>query len=418
MGQCVLLDSGNALCKPGNIQGNRIRAYLLANGHRMADSAEEADTILLSLCMVTGEAEARAGAILQRYAERAPRARLLTVGCAGGNCSVPLGNGGRWEHYSNPAALDGVFGADPPYAAIDLSVISQDEVGTLFASCRDTARPRRLAALRDGLWDRLLRSALPADARLRRVYEETTRRRKLYVEIGRGCVSNCAYCVMTRLRHHVRSRPREAVLDDIRRHLQPGLRLSLVGDDCGCYGMDGSDSLPGLVRAIAAEHPGLEIELAFIHPRWLVEQIDAYEALFRAVPISSVCVAMQSGSDAVLERMNRHYRAAEALQAVARLRAASPRTIIWTHIIVGFAGETRRDFLQSAALLPAFDNWYIYVYSEREGTAGYTLPDRVPPAVRRLRALELRARAAARTLRHFAAAAWRRSPRAAAGDRA
>ncbi len=113
MGQCVLLDSGNALCKPGNIQGNRIRAYLLANGHRMADSAEEADTILLSLCMVTGEAEARAGAILQRYAERAPRARLLTVGCAGGNCSVPLGNGGRWEHYSNPAALDGVFGADP-----------------------------------------------------------------------------------------------------------------------------------------------------------------------------------------------------------------------------------------------------------------------------------------------------------------
>ena len=218
-----------------------------------------------------------------------------------------------------------------------------------------------------------------------------------FLTVQEGCDKFCTFCVVPYTRGAEQSRPAADVLREARQLVGSGAReLTLLGQNVNAYhgaGPDGATwGLARLARALA-EVPGLErIRYTTSHPR----DVDA--ALIRAhaeVPqlMPFLHLPVQSGSDAVLEAMNRRYTAADYRRVVDALRAARPDLALSSDFIVGFPGETDADFAATLDLARevGFAQAFSFKYSGRPGTPAAGLRRQVPEAVKAARLAALRA---------------------------
>jgi tRNA-2-methylthio-N6-dimethylallyladenosine synthase len=217
-----------------------------------------------------------------------------------------------------------------------------------------------------------------------------------------GCEKHCAFCVVPTTRGRQRSHPPAAVLAEVRGLAAEGCReVTLLGQTVEMYGRDLAPAvdLASLLEQVN-DVEGIErIRFTTSNPfNFTTRLIQA----IRDVP--KVCewvhLPLQSGSDRVLERMNRGYTGARYLELVAELRGAVPAVALSTDLIVGFPGETEADFEATLAMIERvrYDNVFAFRYSPRPGTPAAAMPDQVPLAVkadRNGRLLEVAGRVAA-----------------------
>ncbi|MEM7167579.1 MAG: tRNA (N6-isopentenyl adenosine(37)-C2)-methylthiotransferase MiaB [Planctomycetota bacterium] len=211
-----------------------------------------------------------------------------------------------------------------------------------------------------------------------------------YVSVMRGCDMVCTYCVVPTTRGKEVSRPPEVILDECARLADQGVKeITFLGQTVNSYGkrlgrpgvglhtlLEGVESIDGLER----------VRYITSHPRFMRPML--IEAMANC---SKSCeylhLPVQSGSDSVLARMKRTHTRAYYLEVVDRLRAAIPNLSLATDFIVGFPGETDREFEESVSLVEAagFEGGYVFKYSPRPGTAAYRVEDDVPDAVKKER---------------------------------
>lgn len=216
------------------------------------------------------------------------------------------------------------------------------------------------------------------------------------VSVMQGCQMNCSYCIVPKVRGAQRSRPMADILREIEYLAERGTReVTLLGQVVNAYGREfpregGISNFVRLLRAVN-EIGGIErIRFTSPHPSYFSDElIDSYGSLEKLCEY--VHLPLQSGSDAVLKKMNRPYRAGRFLDIVSRLRKRVPNISISTDIIVGFPGETEEDFelTRSAFREAGFDMAFIFRYSPRAGTPSAEMPDDVPEEEKRRRNAEL-----------------------------
>ncbi|MCR4398741.1 MAG: tRNA (N6-isopentenyl adenosine(37)-C2)-methylthiotransferase MiaB [Firmicutes bacterium] len=209
------------------------------------------------------------------------------------------------------------------------------------------------------------------------------------VTVMYGCDNFCSYCVVPYVRGRERSRDPNAILDEVREAVRSGYReVMLLGQNVNAYGKglaDGIDfaGLLGLVDDV----PGVErIRYMTSHPRDFTDRIIRAAAESRHV-CEHFHLPVQAGSDRVLRLMRRGYTRAQYMDLVARIREIVPGASVTTDIMVGFPGESERDFEDTLDLVRVvrFDMAYTFAYSPRKGTAAEGMPDQVPPEERRRR---------------------------------
>ncbi len=193
------------------------------------------------------------------------------------------------------------------------------------------------------------------------------------VQAGQGCLGSCRYCITRVARGRIRSTPRAEICDRIRMAAAQGAaEIRLTGQDLSAYGSDlGDPSLPSLLEDINQMEGDFLVRLGMMNPATLAPVIHGVaraltgDHLFRFVHLP-----VQSGSDAILSRMNRGYTAARFLDLVAVLRSTVPGISIGTDIITGFPGETEEDFHQTCDLLTRVrpDMLHVTRYSYRPGS--------------------------------------------------
>lgn len=213
-----------------------------------------------------------------------------------------------------------------------------------------------------------------------------------FVTIMEGCDNFCAYCVVPFARGREKYRPRRHVLDEVRGLARAGyLEIDLLGQNVNSYRdpETGAD-FPELLAAIGEVEGPEWIRFITSHPK------SFSPALVRAMAgTPRVCrqlhLPLQSGSTAVLGRMNRGYRREDYFDLAASLRAAMPEIALSTDIIVGFPGETEPEFEETLSALEAlrFASIFSFRYSPRPLTAAAKLPDDVPPEVKRRRLIQV-----------------------------
>jgi tRNA-2-methylthio-N6-dimethylallyladenosine synthase len=225
-----------------------------------------------------------------------------------------------------------------------------------------------------------------------------------FVSIMEGCSKYCTFCVVPYTRGEEVSRPVAQVMAEIRRLAAQGVReVTLLGQNVNAFRGEleggGQADLAALIYFVA-DVPGIErIRFTTSHP---VEFRDSLVEAYRDVRELASCLHLpvQSGSDRILALMKRGHTALEYRQKIRRLREARPGISVSSDFIVGFPGETERDFEATMDLIEdlGFDQSFSFIYSRRPGTPAAALPDDVPHAVKQARLERLQARIDAQSL--------------------
>ncbi|MFH0909962.1 MAG: tRNA (N6-isopentenyl adenosine(37)-C2)-methylthiotransferase MiaB [Planctomycetota bacterium] len=359
-------------CQMNKLDSELVASALLAAGHEVVARPEEADAVLLNTCSVRDQAENRALSavgVLKLRKEREPGFLIGVLGCMAQRRGKEL--------VRRYPAIDLVVGTRLfPRIAELLEAAAQSPVAAVEENPREPLPARRPAA-----------------------------GPQAFVAAMRGCGNFCAYCIVPFVRGPEESRPLAEIVEEVRALVAGGAReVTLLGQSIDRWGQDLAPRrmLEELLAAVDGV-PGL-LRLRFItaHPR-AVDR-DLFRAM-AALPRVCECLHMpaQSGSDRVLQAMNRGYTRAEYEERLAWGRALVPGLTFASDFLVGFPGETEAEFLETLDLVErgAFQNIFAFRYSPRPGTAAAKRKDDVPPEEkeRRLQAL-LRAQERIALIRH------------------
>ena len=218
---------------------------------------------------------------------------------------------------------------------------------------------------------------------------------RAYVSVMEGCSKYCSFCIVPYTRGEEVSRSLDSVLDEVRALAAQGVaEVTLLGQNVNAYQGAMTDGarvdLATLIHHVARVAGIERIRFTTSHP---LEFNDSLIEAFASIPklANHLHLAVQSGSDRVLALMKRGYTALEFKDKVRRLRAARPDISISSDFIVGFPGESERDFAATLALVRevGFDQSFSFIYSRRPGTPAASLPDELEPAVKQERLMRL-----------------------------
>jgi tRNA-2-methylthio-N6-dimethylallyladenosine synthase len=333
-------------CQMNEADSQYIADRAASAGYVIATSPEDANVLVLNTCTVRDNAERRAYGRMGHFKslkDADPALRVVVTGC--------LAEQDRAIMQKKAPHVDAVFGTSELV-----------QLGDALTSWRPDFEETELAEERALI--------LPLGGAADCVTDAFTHLRA-FVTVQRGCSYYCTFCIVPHVRGRFDHRPMAAILDEVRDRIAGGAReVMLVGQTVNAYrdpatGEDFGD----LCHAVAAL-PGLE-RLSFIspHPKDFTSKIVSDLA---AIPQMNprAHLPLQSGSDAMLRRMNRKYTMETFRGVVESFRREMPRWAITTDIIVGFPGESDADFEATLAYVESgvFANAYTFIYSIRRGT--------------------------------------------------
>ena len=219
-----------------------------------------------------------------------------------------------------------------------------------------------------------------------------------YISIMRGCNNVCSYCVVPYTRGAERSRDPQTIVREAVDLYSNGYReVNLLGQNVDSYLWKDPDSadrdvnFAQLLEMVAKISPDLRVRFSTSHPKDISDEVIYTMAMYDNI-CKHIHLPVQSGSNAMLEKMRRKYTREWYLERVRKIRSVMPGCGLSTDIIAGFCGETEQDHLDTLSLMEeaAFDSAFMFQYSERPGTlAARKYPDDVPPEVKTARLNEI-----------------------------
>ncbi|MCX6996824.1 MAG: 30S ribosomal protein S12 methylthiotransferase RimO [Kiritimatiellaeota bacterium] len=351
-------------CAKNTVDSERLLGLLVSAGFLIAADPADADLCLVNTCGFIQEARAESAATLRELAGLKVRGRLRAVAALG--CLA--------ERARDVPELAGLL------AAAD-ALIRFDDYPRLAEICRallaqqtpDTTAAAGAAGL-SHVPDEFYR--LP---RLRMGAPHTA-----YLKISEGCSNPCRFCAIPRIRGRQVSRPIKALVQEARELIALGAReLNLIAQDTTSYGRDlyGAFRLPALLRALRALPDPVWFRLLYAYPRHLSDAVlDVLASDERFCPYLDL--PLQHISDAMLAAMGRGMTRAQTVALLDRLPRKLPGVTLRTSFIVGYPGETERDFAELLDFVRegCFTHAGVFIYSHEPRTPAARLKDDVPPA--------------------------------------
>jgi tRNA-2-methylthio-N6-dimethylallyladenosine synthase len=343
-------------CQMNEYDSERVAGLLKHERYELTDSPEDADLILLNTCAIREKAEDKVYSELGTLKRLKARRPELLIGVMG--CMAQLRQGAI---QARAPQVDLVFGS-PAIA----------RVGELVAR----ARSERRAVLETGEGPLVKITAKPDGAS----------RLKAFVTVMEGCEKHCTFCVVPTTRGRERSHTPAAIVAEITGLAAQGCHeVTLLGQTVNAYGrdLDPPTDLAALLERVDAIDGIARIRFTTSNPYNLTSRLIR---AIRDVPkvVEYLHLPLQSGSDRILERMNRGYTLARYLELIAELKETVPDLALSTDLIVGFPGETEDDFARTVEAVEevGYDNVFAFRYSRRPGTPAAEMADQVPEAVK------------------------------------
>ncbi len=351
-------------CKVNQYETEAMRRLLSDAGYNTAEAENDAtpqpDVIVINSCTVTGESDRKLRQLLRRCRRRHPNAVLVLTGCM-------------------PQAF--------PQAATALS-----EADIILGNAARRSLPQHLAAYRQ-THRRIVNIPAHNTTIEPLSIDGFTGHTRAFVKIQDGCNRFCSYCIIPYARGRVRSRTPEDIRAEIETLARRGYReVVLVGINLTAYGQDNGYTIADAVDAVCAVEGIRRVRLGSLEPDFMSDDI-----LSRLAAQPKLCpqfhVALQSGCDATLKRMNRHYTTAEFSALCEKLRRLFPGCALTTDVMVGFPGETDEEFDASLAFVKSigFSRVHVFAYSRRAGTVANRMPQQLPMAVKTARSRQMAA---------------------------
>lgn len=359
-------------CQMNVYDSARMRDALRVLGYHETDDKEQADILLLNTCHIREKAAEKLYSEIGRLREVKQRRRtqgldttLIVAGCV------------------VQAEGQGLLDRAP---AVDIAV-----------------GPQNYHRLPELLWEhqrkrgRVILADFPAESKFDALPPPQTSAVSAFLAIQEGCDHFCTYCVVPYTRGCEYSRPTADILREAGQLVKAGAReIMLLGQNVNCWHGEGADGkgvsdLGDLIRKLAAIKGLKRIRYTTSYPSEITRNlIEAHRDVPALMP--AIHLPIQSGSDAVLKAMNRLYSAAAYEEIIARFQEARPDMAFSSDFIVGFPGETDKDFEQTLAVIRRvrYTTAYSFKFSARPGTPASLMKKQIPENVKdeRLRCLQ------------------------------
>lgn len=209
-----------------------------------------------------------------------------------------------------------------------------------------------------------------------------------YIRVSRGCLGNCSYCAKKFATGVLISKPLEEIMSAFKKGLDSGYSMFfLLSEDIGCYGQDIGVRVVELLKALFRGGKDKEFKIAIsnFNAHWFIKYYEEIKAVLidNKNKILYIQIPVQSGSSRIVELMNRHYCVEDLERCLGDIRQAIPSLNITTDMIVGFPGETERDFEDSLALLKRNKFRYvdIFGYEDRPNTLANRMSNKIPQEI-------------------------------------
>lgn len=347
-------------CKVNQAESAGLCQLLCSQGMEQAEQRDAADLIVVNSCAVTDESVRKVKQLLRSVKRKNPDALVALTGC--------------W-----PQAFpeDDFCGADYVTGTKDRDALlqwcqqcmkmrpdTQETKITPYKSASDTFSPLPCA--------------------------DTTKTRA-FLKIQDGCNQFCTYCIIPFSRGRCRSMTLERLKQEVDQLAEQGFReIVLTGINLGFFGMDTGCDIADAV-AVCAENPQiLRVRLGSLEPERMTAEI-----LARLAACEKFCpqfhLSLQSGSDAVLSRMNRRYRSKEYAELAEKIHTLFPNAALTTDVIVGFPGEHEAEYQETVAFVKkiGFAKVHVFPYSQRAGTKAAAMDDQIPQQIKMQRSADL-----------------------------
>lgn len=324
-------------CKVNSYESDSLRLALKNLGHEVFDDFVPADIYIINTCAVTNEAERKSRQMVAKCRKLNPNAKIIITGCASQKNS---------EQFRNLEGVTLISGVKNKLALID----ELDLCDTIVT---------------------------PLDEKYDECYFPEPSHTRAYVKIQDGCNNFCSYCIIPYLRGRSRSRDIVEIMNEVQALSEHAKEIVITGIDITDYKIEGKRALPILLKNL--ESNNYRVRLGSIE-NTLIDD-DFIKSLKE---ISNLCphfhLSLQSGCDAILKKMNRHYTAEQFYKRVKMLRRVIKNPAITTDIIVGFPQETEEMFWKTVKFVKkvGFASIHVFPYSKREGTVASRMRDQIP----------------------------------------
>ena len=340
-------------CQMNVNDSERIVSLLAGEGFVPDPLLHKADMILLNTCSVRGGAE-------ERVYKRLENLRALKRA----NKHLVIGVGGCVAQHEGEILLEKFPWVDLVFGTHNLHLLPE------MVKAAEAGQRRSETGFIDNVQRLDLFPEVQGSSRVSR-----------FVTVMQGCDNFCSYCIVPFVRGREISRRSEEVLNEISQLADSGVsEIVLLGQNVNSYGLkiDDQPSFAGLIRQISDIEGIRRIRFTTSHPK---DMSDELIACFADLPklCGQIQLPAQSGSNSVLERMNRGYTREEYLDRIRSLKSARPGIVITGDMIVGFPGETGEDFEETMALVEEvrYADLYTFAYSPRPGTAAAGFPEEI-----------------------------------------
>ena len=369
----------NLGCKVNQYETDAMENMLREAGFEIVPFTEKADVYVINTCSVTNMADRKSRQMIHRVHKLNPQAAVVAAGCY-----VQTSE----EQAKADEAIDIIIGNNQKTKLVEMldkyfdehledlnDLPSNDKVESLI-DIRNTENP----------YEKL-------------IVKHTSEHTRAFIKVQDGCNQFCTYCIIPYARGPVRSREVSDVVEEVRGLALDGYKeVVITGIHLSSYGMtenynsnpDNSDKFLDLVKAVH-DIDGIErIRFGSIEPQVVTDKLAEELA-----SLPKICphfhLSLQSGCDATLKRMNRHYTTAEYKAGCDILRKYFHNPAITTDVIVGFPGETEEEFAETKKYLEEieFYEMHVFKYSKRQGTLAEKMPSQVPEQVKAKRSDEL-----------------------------
>ena len=359
--RCCVVTYG---CQQNEADGERIAGMAREMGYEIVYSPEDADLIVVNTCAVRDHAEKKALSVTGGYKHLKMKNPELKIGVCGCMVSQPKMSEKMRKSYPY---VDFVFGTEAIWRFPEIL-------------CKNIFTGKRSFTGNTG--DEVISEEIPV---------ERKSKFSAWVSIMYGCNNFCTYCIVPYVRGRERSRRPEDIIAEVRGLAAEGYKeITLLGQNVNSYGKEYGVDFSDLLSEICKIEGDFIVRFMTSHPK------DVPEKLIRTIKNNPKIerhfhLPMQSGSDAILKAMNRHYDSEAYLSLARRLREEIPDIALSTDIIVGFPGESEEDFGRTLDMLEKvrFDMIFSFIYSKRDGTPAARAENQIPEEVKTERFLRM-----------------------------
>ncbi len=335
-------------CKVNQYETQVMREAFQKKGHKAVPTSAPFDALVINSCTVTAESDRKTRQALRRFRKNNPNAAIALTGCMVQAFSE------KSRELEDADIIMGNTDVLKVVSAVENFLLDGKKVFEVSKH------------------ERKEKFNTPSITK----FDERTR---AYMKIQDGCDRFCTYCIIPTARGWLRSKAIDDIKNEALELAKNGfVEIVLVGINLTSYGKGEDMDICDAVDAVCSVEGIKRVRLGSLEPDHITDQmLERFRLQEKFCP--QFHLSLQSGSDKTLARMNRHYDTAFYRDLVLRIRKAFPDSAITTDIMVGFAGETEEEFLESLSFAKeiGFAKAHIFAYSRREGTVAYGLPNQV-----------------------------------------